>query len=95
MLCCCLLLEESGFFVSSQEKMSEFDTNFCCSHKPALIISPTNKALKKYKEYMSNNHFGFLCLQTLNSNIENIEYFLTVEDVSSMTTFPELLSVDG
>lgn len=45
MLCCCLLLEESGFFVSSQEKMSDFYTNFCCSHQPALIISPTKKAL--------------------------------------------------
>lgn len=44
---------------------------------------------------MTNNHLGFLCLQTLKSKIRNIEYFLTVEDVSSMTTFPELLSVDG
>lgn len=44
---------------------------------------------------MTNNHFGFLCLQTLKSPIRNIEYFLTVEDVSSMTTFLEFLSVDG
>lgn len=92
MLCCCLLLEESGFFVSSQEKNVRF------LHQLLLLPSTCSHNLPNKESViknMTNNHLGFLCLQTLKSKIRNIEYFLTVEDVSSMTTFPELLSVDG